>query len=478
MRIMQRLIVVLLLSILPAIGWANEIICPVDPAPGDLIVLELKMDPKAGKARFSFEAAMMQYVGSVVPTPEIQILSDSLLEITPEPQGSGSFRLKFLTTPAIATATVVLEVGGARRNAVMFFRARVEKKEYHLHILLVAVLLLVLAWGVWRYQKKTPALMSTRSLFMNFEELQKAREEYFPGDGHQKPTPAPAPSPVPQNETITRDAPTPEPPRNRPIAPLPSETGSWASDSAEKMGAARSPGADPAAKADPGANQESLPKSAGSPESLVKSDPRAKSGKDADPTTKVGIGSQPPVSGSPNLERASSSSPPADSERPGSREIGQGAQESIPPSVDGRTLHRAPASGPGKAGTTPSGKTPSLGSRLSDLGYPTEHPPEKKPARAAILFRMIDPEGNLFEGSAEEVSIGRRKESSIILTGAEISRNHVLIKLVSGAPHAVPQSSSNLTELNGKKITQATPIREGDTLSLGGTPFKVEKITF
>jgi hypothetical protein len=42
------------------------------------------------------------------------------------------------------------------------------------------VVLLVVGVKLWRYQKSAPEMMSTKSLFMNYEELEKARKMYFP----------------------------------------------------------------------------------------------------------------------------------------------------------------------------------------------------------------------------------------------------------------------------------------------------------
>ena len=67
-----------------------------------------------------------------------------------------------------------------------------------LSILIFTPLIAGLAILFWRYQRKNPGLMSTRSLFLNFEELQKAREQFFAS--------APPPSPAASGQGDTAPA--------------------------------------------------------------------------------------------------------------------------------------------------------------------------------------------------------------------------------------------------------------------------------
>ena len=93
-----------------------------------------------------------------------------------------------------------------------------------------------------------------------------------------------------------------------------------------------------------------------------------------------------------------------------------------------------------------------------------------------ILLVLLDPDGKALEGSGAEISLGRRKENTIVFTNSEISRNHAVIKRLGEGFTVSPVSANNLTEVNGCPVKGAGPIKPGDTLSLGGTPYKIEKL--
>lgn len=140
----------------------------------------------------------------------------------------------------------------------------------------------------------------------------------------------------------------------------------------------------------------------------------------------------------------------------------------VPPTDVNKTpageIQAIPASGPVKHGA---GEAPKTVVR-SDLSGKRPAPVEPE-----FLVRLSDASGRAYEGKGREILIGRSPECTIVMTAAEVSRKHLLIRREAGRLVAVPQTNSNTTEINGTRIQGATPIESGATIALGGTAFTV-----
>ena len=77
--------------------------------------------------------------------------------------------------------------------------------------------------------------------------------------------------------------------------------------------------------------------------------------------------------------------------------------------------------------------------------------------------------GSEFALSGEQLVIGRAAEADISIPDTSVSRRHVEIRKVGGGWAASDLGSGNGTELNGEKIQEETPLRNGDVLTLGDT---------
>lgn len=76
----------------------------------------------------------------------------------------------------------------------------------------------------------------------------------------------------------------------------------------------------------------------------------------------------------------------------------------------------------------------------------------------------------------EEVLIGRDYSCKIYLSDSAVSRKQC--KMIDQVgPVIINLSSSNITQVNGKKITNAEPIKEGDRIKCGRVTLIVESIT-
>jgi len=362
---------------------AQNIAGPAQSEPGSLFVLDVSVPPVPGSlSRLTFEQAKVQYMGLVLPTPEVQQRDDTMLEILPETGKSGSFQIKFLPFPNASAAEFVLVSGSESRKMTVAFVAVGEEKRDHWHILVGGILLLALAFIFWRYQKKHPGLMSTRSLFLNFEELQKAREQYFPkpSSGSQSPAGSDtAPAIVPVAVEVVTPSSAPDGSRQTNEAGMPE--GSVPESRTVEMNV-------------PGANR-----------TLISDTPAVK------------------------VAPIAVATPHQDS----------------PGDSSGKTVVRAGLSGKSLASAEP-----------------------------LLHLKLRDGTGREFEARGSEILIGRTNECNILMTAAEVSRKHLLVKREAGKIVAIPQTTSNLTEVNGSRINSAVSINSGDTITLGGTKFTVE----
>jgi pSer/pThr/pTyr-binding forkhead associated (FHA) protein len=65
--------------------------------------------------------------------------------------------------------------------------------------------------------------------------------------------------------------------------------------------------------------------------------------------------------------------------------------------------------------------------------------------------------------------IGRTREADVFLRDAEVSRRHARLETHSGTLYVEDLQSSNGTFLNGRRVTDALEVREGDAIDVGTT---------
>ncbi|HEX2032113.1 MAG TPA: FHA domain-containing protein, partial [Actinomycetota bacterium] len=72
----------------------------------------------------------------------------------------------------------------------------------------------------------------------------------------------------------------------------------------------------------------------------------------------------------------------------------------------------------------------------------------------------------------QETSIGRAS-AAIMLSDAEVSRRHAVVRPVEGGLQVEDLGSTNGTWLNGRRIAEPTVARHGDVIRVGRTQFEV-----
>lgn len=96
--------------------------------------------------------------------------------------------------------------------------------------------------------------------------------------------------------------------------------------------------------------------------------------------------------------------------------------------------------------------------------------------KTAIYLMLTDDRGETFAALGEEISMGRKRENTIVFTASEISRRHAVIKGQGEGFILEPLTDSNSTEVNGKSVSAAVPVTAGDRISLGGRVFQVTEL--
>jgi pSer/pThr/pTyr-binding forkhead associated (FHA) protein len=80
-----------------------------------------------------------------------------------------------------------------------------------------------------------------------------------------------------------------------------------------------------------------------------------------------------------------------------------------------------------------------------------------------------------FEGTAP-LLIGRDRDAQLVLADSEVSRRHARLETQDGTVFLRDLGSSNGTFLNGRRLTSAIEVREGDAVDVGTTRLIVERL--
>jgi pSer/pThr/pTyr-binding forkhead associated (FHA) protein len=74
------------------------------------------------------------------------------------------------------------------------------------------------------------------------------------------------------------------------------------------------------------------------------------------------------------------------------------------------------------------------------------------------------------------VEIGRAKDAGVSLPDQEVSREHARLSSHDGVVYVEDLRSRNGTFLNGRRVTEAIEVREGDDIDVGTTRFVVTSV--
>lgn len=86
-----------------------------------------------------------------------------------------------------------------------------------------------------------------------------------------------------------------------------------------------------------------------------------------------------------------------------------------------------------------------------------------------LLFMEKGPEKGRSVNFAQQMTIGRESENELKIPENSVSRRHCKIYLKNGCYYIEDLNSLNGTQVNGQFITQPTPLKEGDQISVGET---------
>jgi len=89
------------------------------------------------------------------------------------------------------------------------------------------------------------------------------------------------------------------------------------------------------------------------------------------------------------------------------------------------------------------------------------------------VIHSADPaaQGKRYELGADDVSLGREDDNTIIISSDQASRHHARIQAVAGGHVLRDLGSTNGTFVNSKPVQQQ-PLRHGDVVRVASTVFK------
>jgi hypothetical protein len=384
---------------LPAVIYAGIASFPESVTESSIFVFGvIPGETSVEKISVSFDSEALQFIGTLQNTPDLQIVSEGKIEIKPENQFQKKYELKFLPLKALPLASIEVKAGEKNEKALIRFVKAEEKKSRTWVILVAGIILFIIGLKVFRYQKKAPDLMSTKSLFMNFEELEKARKEYFDSNSDKQKSP----------ETKAEETKT----------------------EVEKVED----------------KQEIKPE-----ETDVSSE--------VEETPVSQVAEKTKQQKTPDLELR---------EEDSTKVTEPDEAKTVPApgvSMDNKTIQKSTVlSGPDEKTSVRDAVTQSFNEQPLDEGD-------------CLVCVISDSRGNNHEGRGSCIKIGRKKDNDIVLTASEISRYHVEIYAEGATFFLRVKSSSNVTKLNGSDVKNTQEIKDGDTLNLGGSDFKVSSLS-
>lgn len=472
-RYKTMVLAVMLAMMILGTVFAADLQVPPTTKSGDLFVTTILPDSATDKqVTVRFNALQIQFMGAVQGTPDIQIISDGEIEIKPDNgKLANVYELKFLALMASGSSPIKLQdQSGERSFAVNIFVPEAQRG-YSWLILLGGVILLVAGIKVWRYQKSSTAMMSTKSLFMNYEELEKARKMYFPDEDTPAVKGTTPDSPIDTNKTAESAAiPAPKPftsggatAEAPAVIPPPLASSKPTENSFTANKTQQSPAINPHSQE---SNEHLKNRLAALFNDEEEKDTKAEAAEKPDAVRAVDVRPEE-KSAVPVLEAVE-----AVEEMPVVAEIPPPVIEAAPeasgsePVVEG-PLKTRPMQQPAIKITVPA----------SALNSPSvaDTPPTAIKNYVRIVFAIEDGSGRRYEATGTAIRIGRKKENQICITASEVSREHAEVSLNNGTVAVRSLTESNTIQVNNRDIKGFAAIKPGDTLNLGGSNYVVQK---
>jgi len=439
---------------------AAELKLPEVIRPGDLFVVNLLPDQQSDRqVRFKIDTKQLQFMGAQQGTPDIQIKGDAEFEIKPE---SGTLAARYdLLFQSLSSGSAVINYLDSRgeHNITVVFTPLDASRGYSWLILAVGVVLLIVGIKLWRYQKSAPEMMSTKSLFMNYEELEKARKMYFP----EEPSDAAKQASMPAApDSVSAVPPAPAAPQSPATVEMPK----------------------PSSGSSTSKQQAVKPVNVASRLAQFVDDDDESSQKPEKPAPKtvspVVDKTSPATSAAPTAPGTRPKSPAAESESTVPVMHTTPAGESTVPAASAVPVPEEPVDSNKTLPSQKSAKAPVAELPKPKLGMaPVEAELRKDTGQRLVRNKMVfafeDEKGCSYEAESEVIRIGRRKDCQIVLTASEISREHIEVLMEKGKICVKPLTTSNICRLNGNELKKTTPIKPGDKLNMGGTEFLVTK---
>lgn len=413
-RVLLRYAVLVALLVLP--WWprlvdAAELRVPTEGNESGLFTVEVIMTAHDSlSAELHYDVNKLQYAGATPPDPDIQWRRDGLIEISAR-SGERRYRLKFLMLPQHDHAVLTFRYDSREQRAVVRRGNPAVAGGYHLHLLGSALCLLIVGVILWKYQSRQIDLMSTRSLFYTYEELERRRRKQEDAKTGEESVPG-CRSKEKNSESSQVSVATPDrPSEGASHRPLEGQKEQVQHDRRGAFPAAVDAADTPAALSG----------------SVSEHEPRS----DIDR-----VGEKRAVAGHSDTH--------ADRLQPGretaSQTVGDTSRASVPAQTESR---------------------------------PSEFPSVLE-LLAPLHVVITDEQGRSFSGTGTEVTIGRRKDCRIVVSAAEVSRTHVCIRRRGREYEVVPMATTNITRVNDIVVTQPSKVVSGDTLTLGGAVYRLK----
>src|SRR5436305_12197820 len=89
-------------------------------------------------------------------------------------------------------------------------------------------------------------------------------------------------------------------------------------------------------------------------------------------------------------------------------------------------------------------------------------------AMALLEFIKGSNQGTTFELVGDRVVFGRNADCHVVINAPAVSREHAVIRKIEGKYYIEDMNSRNGTEVNSKKITMRTPLKNEDQIVICG----------
>jgi predicted component of type VI protein secretion system len=103
-----------------------------------------------------------------------------------------------------------------------------------------------------------------------------------------------------------------------------------------------------------------------------------------------------------------------------------------------------------------------------------EQPLEERPRTAQPQRALLLVDGRRMLVAPEGATLGRSRQSDVVLSDPNVSRHHAEIRPRGGSWVLTDLGSTNGSHLNGRRIDRPEPLRAGDQIELGTSVIRFE----